>query len=252
MRADTDADRHLVAAPRRAGHVEVEDRAPDRHIFTYRRPVFWVNHEWLSEVIFYGVPPRRSAVVDTARRHSDSCRLGFHVAPDARCDHNCIHLDGARARRSGRVVGAAAPRVLASFLLPLTVFLLAHERHWWLPAVFLIWANCHGGVLLGFVLLGAGLGVQTLIAPRRWWRFGIVVVACVVAVTLTPLGLLFWTEIPRSLLRINQYTLDEWSRPSFSEFAMIPFWLILTAFLGNLAAAQPPPALASDDRGGDD
>jgi hypothetical protein len=32
-------------------------------------------------------------------------------------------------------------------------------------------------------------------------------------------------------LRINQYTLDEWSRPSFSEFAMIPFWLILTAFL---------------------
>src|SRR5205809_7855855 len=47
-------------------------------------------------------------------------------------------------------------------------FLLVRRRYLWLPLVFVVWANCHGGVLLGFVILAAGLGVRTLMAPRVW------------------------------------------------------------------------------------
>jgi hypothetical protein len=50
--------------------------------------------------------------------------------------------------------------------------------------------------------------------------------ACVLAMTVTPLGLSFWTEIPQSLSRISQYTFDEWKRPGLTEFPLLPFWII--------------------------
>jgi len=100
--------------------------------------------------------------------------------------------------------------------------------------VFLLWANCHGGVLLGLALLGVTLAARTIINRSRWPESALVLLACAAAMTVTPLGMGFWTEIPKSLSRISQYTLDEWRRPEFSEVALLPFWGITAAYLFGL------------------
>ena len=112
--------------------------------------------------------------------------------------------------------------------------MLVRQRYAWLPLLFLVWANCHGGVLLGFIVLGAGLAVQTAWAPHTWRRTLLTAVGCVAAATMTPLGLAFWTEIPRSLARIRLYPLDEWKRPGLTEALMLPFWIIASVLCAML------------------
>ena len=87
---------------------------------------------------------------------------------------------------------------------------------------------------LGFVVLGAGLAVQTALAPHTWRRALLTAVGCGIAATMTPLGLAFWTEIPRSLARIRLYPLDEWKRPGLTEGLMLPFWIIAGLLCGAL------------------
>jgi hypothetical protein len=115
-----------------------------------------------------------------------------------------------------------------------TVFLLVRRQYLWLPLVFVVWANCHGGVLLGFVILAAGLGVRTLLAPRTWWRSALIGLGCVAAATATPLGLSFWSEIPKSLMRIHLYPIDEWRPPHVMDVLELLFWVIGIVFCGRL------------------
>ena len=84
------------------------------------------------------------------------------------------------------------------------------------------------------MILAAGLGVRTLMAPRTWWRSALIGFGCVVAVTATPLGLSFWTEIPKSLARIRLYPIDEWRPPHVMDVLEVLFWVIAIVFCGAL------------------
>jgi hypothetical protein len=72
-----------------------------------------------------------------------------------------------------------------------------------------------------------------------WRRSVAILVSCAGAMTVTPLGVHFWTEIPRSLSRINQYTLDEWARPGLTELPLLPFWGIAAVYLVTLVRKLP-------------
>ena len=186
----------------------------------------WPNHEWLAEVIFYGVYRLGGLALVTlfaacliAGGWAFTWRLTRGAAPD-----KLLWIGFALVSSAGW--WEPRPHAFSLLFIPALGFLLVRERYWWLPAMFLVWANVHGGVLLGLVLLGAGLTAQSLLDLRRWRRSVLVLIACALAVTATPLGLSFWTEIPSSLQRINQYTLDEWARPSITEVELLPFWAI--------------------------
>ena len=58
------------------------------------------------------------------------------------------------------------PHVLTLFLLAVLLTLLARERWRWIPPLFLLWANAHGGVVLGGLVLAAAWAAAVL----RWWR----------------------------------------------------------------------------------
>jgi hypothetical protein len=195
---------------------------------------FWPNHEWLAEVIFYGMYRAgglplltlfaagliTAAWVITWRLTQGPADIVFAVTALA-------------------IVPAAQwweprPHAFSLLFLMVTVSLLVYQRYLWLPLVFLVWANCHGGVLLGLVVLCAGLGTQTILDGRGWKRSMLVIAGCAMAATVTPLGFAFWTEIPRSLYRISLYTFDEWKRPRLSELALAPFWGISLVFCAGL------------------
>jgi hypothetical protein len=173
---------------------------------------FWPNHEWLAEVVFYGLYKLGGLPLLTL--FATGLIVGGWTLS--------WRLSRAPVRERFLWVGLALipsslwweprPHAFSLLFIPATVFLIGRRRPWWLPLVFVVWANCHGGVLLGFVLLGAGLGAQALLAPAAWRQPALVFLACMAAATVTPLGLSFWSEIPQSLARIRLYLLDEWVR----------------------------------------
>lgn len=190
----------------------------------------WANHEWLAEAVFYalfqvgGLP---MLTLFATGLIVGGWLISWRLAKGpVRERFTWVAL----ALIPSSLFWAPRPHAFSLLFIVTTVALLARRRLWWLPLVFVVWANCHGGVLLGFVLLGAGLGVQTLLAPGTWRRAVLVFLACMVAATATPLGLSFWSEIPKSLARIHLYPLDEWRRPRLMDVRMLPFWIIAGAF----------------------
>ena len=195
---------------------------------------FWPNHEWLAEVVFYALV--KAGGLPLLTLFTSALIVGGWVLS--------WHLAKGPVRDRFIWVGFALipssfwwqprPHAFSLLFIMTTVTLLARRRPWWLPLMFVVWANCHGGVLLGFVLLGAGLGVQVLLAPNTWRQAVLVFLACLIAATATPLGFSFWSEIPKSLARIRLYPFDEWRRPSVTALHLLPFWIIAAAFCYGL------------------
>src|SRR5207248_3159323 len=59
------------------------------------------------------------------------------------------------------------PFLVTFALLAITMAILERRRYmWWLPAVFLVWANLHGGYFMGWAMLGVYCG-EALIQRLR-------------------------------------------------------------------------------------
>ena len=197
---------------------------------------FWPNHEWLSQVIFYalyragGLPLlslSAAAVIVSA------WGITWHLAGGPVLRRLAILLP---ALVPASEHWAPRPHAFSLLFLPLAVWLIVRRRYVWLIPLFFVWANCHGGVLLGLVVAAAALAAAWYHEPRAFRTMGLALAGCVAAVTVTPLGLSFWIEIPRSLARIRQYPLDEWLAPKLTEIPLAPFWVLAAVFCGLLVA----------------
>ncbi len=187
---------------------------------------FWPNHEWLSEVIFYAMYASGGLAGVTL----------FSTALIAGGWMITWQLTKGPAFEKFLWIALALlpasfewePRPLAFSLLFLmaAVLFLAHEKYWPLPGLFVLWANCHGGVLLGFGVLFAGLSIQTVMAPEKWRKAILVLSGCLIATAVTPLGTSFLGEMARSISRIHMYPLDEWRRTPIADVRVLPFWVI--------------------------
>ena len=119
------------------------------------------------------------------------------------------------------------PHVFTLLLVAVTASLIVSRREWWLPPVFLLWANLHGGFTLGVGLLGAfwltGLASGWATIATR----SALVVLCLAMTLATPLGFTFWHELPASLSRLQAYEVQEWRGPVLTDLSIMPFWGIL-------------------------
>jgi hypothetical protein len=186
---------------------------------------FWLNHEWLAEVIYYGA--YRAAGLPGVTLFAAALIVGgwsvtwrLTTGPV-----RSAFLWTLAALVPSSMWWEPRPHAFSLLFIPATVFLVARGRTAWLPIVVVIWANCHGGVLLGFVLLGTALCARMAAEPRTRKNGALTLAACAAAMTATPLGLSFWIEIPKSLARIHLYPLDEWKRPELYDPRMLPFWI---------------------------
>jgi len=215
----------------------------------------WVVHEWLAEVFFYFA----------ATRLPDWMLLGY------KCGLGVLACGLVLVRgwaRSGSVVLGIVAALWAAFILRnytdlrpqmfsfvlLVGVLLALDEYragrlerlpWALPVVFALWANLHGGVVVGLVLVGLWVAGEALSA----WLFdeskeGLselvlgVAVSCV-AVALNPNGFRVYTY-PFEVLghpEVMDY-ITEWYAPTSRNIAMRPFLTLLLACLGTLAVAR--------------
>jgi hypothetical protein len=195
---------------------------------------YWSNHEWLAEVVFYAVYRVGGLGLLTlfaAALITGGWMFAWRMTQGAPATAFVVAFV-ALASASGW--WEPRPHAFSLLFLPWMVFLVRRGTIGWLPLLFLVWANTHGGVLLGLVVLGVSLGARTLVTPSSWRQSALVLIGCAAAMTMTPLGVHFWIEIPRSLSRISLYTLDEWSRTELTDPTMVAFWGIAAVYVWEL------------------
>jgi hypothetical protein len=206
----------------RSGHIVLRDELT--HTVAGR---YWPNHEWLTQVLFYG-----------------SYRLGGLPLLTGGCAAAvlvtwllvlCLTPGPALLRLMLVFCGAAfstgtwslRPQVLTSALFATTLWVLVRRRFLWvLPPLFLIWANLHGGVAAGGVLIVAAVIASAVLTPRQSVKLIGIGVLCLAGTAATPLGFSLWLEIPASLGRLKEYGVTEWLSPSPANPVEIPFWMM--------------------------
>ncbi len=200
----------------------------------------WPDHEWLSQFLMYAAY--------RAGRGMPGLELGAAVLILAAAAVVYKTMVGPRLTRFvlltlGLAIASCAwslrPQLLTLFLLALLVWLLVRDRQLFLiPPYFLLWANAHGGVALG----GVVLAVCTAAAALRWLRtrapddrrrartLALVLPLAGLAVAATPLGFHIYRFVIASAARSYAVQIAEWFvlRPD-SLFGLL-FWAATVAF----------------------
>ncbi len=205
----------------------------------------WPDHEWLSQLMMYaayraggGMPGLEIGAALLILAAAVTAYRLMVGPPLTRFVFMTVGL--AIAASAWRL----RPQLLTIFLLPVLVWLLARERHRFIPPFFLVWANAHGGVALG----GVVLAVCTAAALLRWLvrrapddRRRAITLAAVLplsalAVAATPLGFHIYRFVVASAARSSALQIAEWFvlRPD-TLFGLL-FWAATIAFVLLLVA----------------
>ena len=224
----------------RTGHVP----RVDTYSFTaFGQP--WPDHEWLWQAVAYPIFHVGGFPLFTA------FAAVLVIAAVAIVYHLTVGTVPTRfvlvalAIPLSSLVWALRPQLVTLLALAGLLWLLVHERFAWLPPLFLVWANAHGGVALGGVVLLAACAAAWLRAwraeatpddRRRAWRLGAAVPLCALATALTPLGFDLFRFVVASEARLCAACIGEWFPPSLGLLA--PFWILAAAFVGLLIARR--------------
>jgi hypothetical protein len=190
---------------------------------------YWPNHEWLAQIVFYaaykiGGLPLLTALCAAAV--TLAWALVANLTPGPRFTRLVLLGAGVVMSSPG---WSLRPQVFSMTLVALTLWILVRRRWLWsLPPLFLVWANLHGAVAVGGVMMIAAI-VATLLVNREQLRTMVpVAVACLFATAATPLGFTLWSEVPSSLARLQSYGVLEWQPPGLA-IADAPFWIAALA-----------------------
>ena len=120
-------------------------------------------------------------------------------------------------------------------LIVATILILEYRRWMWLlPPMFLVWANCHGGFVMGFVVLGAYCAESLWqrfrgkpeVDERRLW---LVTAACVPAAFLNPNGFLTLYILAAYKQSSLMSTIYEWQKPALWPPSFLNLLLLAAA-----------------------
>lgn len=194
----------------------------------------WPNHEWLWQAVIYplhrlgGLP---LVTLGASFLVMGAVALTYRLMVGAPGTRFLLLLLGVPL---ASVVWALRPQIVTLLFLTVLVSMLARERFLALPLLFLAWANAHGGVVLGGLLLGVAFATalarawlagpeRRAVDRRRARRLGLVLVPCALAVAATPMGFQLFRFVVESEGRLRSAHINEWQ-------STLPGWSIAGAF----------------------
>jgi hypothetical protein len=198
----------------------------------------WPNHEWLWETFSYALYRLGGihlCVLGGAALALGAMLIVYRLMVGKTSTRFWLMLLGFPLTSPFWVL---RPQIVTLFMMVLLIWLLAEERFRWLPGVFLLWANAHGGVGAGGLLLASVTAIAVIrtarggaIDRRRGLRLCLATPLCALATALTPLGPRIWHFIGGSLALSRRNGIIEW-QPTlpFGPFE-IAFWALAIAFL---------------------
>ena len=185
---------------------------------------YWSNHEWLTEVAFYGAY-RVAGMAGITLLCASTVTVGWICAWQL--------MRGATILRTGLIAGAMTcaatlwslrPQAISLGFVGLTAWLIATRRYKWIPFVFVVWANFHGAAMLGIVMICGAAAGAILYDRAAARRLLLVLPLAALAMCATPLGVSWWPAIVVSLQRIGGLGISEWNPPGFTSLHDLPFW----------------------------
>jgi hypothetical protein len=214
----------------RAGHETFATHTvslADTYSFT-ATGLFWPNHEWLTEVIFYALYAIGRMPLVTlfcAAVILGTWGLSWSLTEGA---FEIRFLVFAVCLVPAAESWAIRPQVFSMALFMVTTVLVLRDRIAWLPLVMLVWTNLHGAVALGLAAVIAALCADVVARRRIRWPMVLMVIACVLVTFISPLGARLWSFIPASMERSRINQLIEWQAPGASP-GLWPFWVVAAA-----------------------
>ncbi len=200
----------------------------DPYSFTQDRP--WINHEWLSELQMgaayvaagsTGLALLKGALTGAALLLIWSALKGVDFAPR-------FIIFALTIMSSVPVTRTLRPQAWSLLFLTILCKVLIEQRdraRWWLPLLFALWANLHGGWIVGFGVLAAWTVCELLMSRRL--AVLVVAILSLAATLVTPYGWRLWSFLLETV-RLGR-DIGEW-RPLFSHPPMesVP-WLVTIA-----------------------
>jgi hypothetical protein len=211
----------------------------------------WINHEWLSEILMFGIYRVFSyggLIILFAALTAAAFFIVFLRCQGRPYLAALLTAWGAAASASS---WGARPQMLS--LLLASVFLLLLERSvlrprllWWLPPLTILWANLHAGYALGIGLIAiflAGTILDALFGSENWrsvstriQQLALVLVVSIAVVPLNPNGIGMYAYPWQTLSsRAMQLYIQEWSSPNFHKSLYLPFLLLILAVIAGIA-----------------
>src|SRR3569623_1774025 len=215
----------------RTGHVP----RGDTYSFT-AHGLPWPDHEWLWQALSWaahraGGMPLLTAV--GAALATAACAVAYGLM---RARASVIFVMALIGIPLASVVWALRPQVASLLLLVLLLRLLIDGRLLLLPPLFLLWANLHGAVALGGVVMVVATVVAWFDDRRQAARLAAVTVVCGALTAVTPMGVHLWTFIGESMARSRQNQIMEWM-PSYPKGPIeISFWVAALILIGAAVA----------------
>ncbi len=128
-------------------------------------------------------------------------------------------------------------QILSWLIFSLLNYLLFRKDNYsrykyFLPLVFLIWANLHGGYFLGLILLSYFVIFRFLINRKGSWKDFLILVLSILVTLITPYGLEGWREVTSSVFDSRlRWTIAEWM-PSVTFFDLsMAFYVAMSTFM---------------------
>lgn len=219
----------------------------------------WINHEWLSEVLLFGlyrVAGFGGLIAAFATVISATFLLVFVRCSGRPYLASLMTLWGAVTSAPSWGV---RPQMLSLLLGSIFLVLLeASEQRpkllWWTAPLMLLWVNLHAGYPIGLAFIALFLIGETLeaaIGPEPWQKstprlkqlamaFGL----CLALVALNPNGVqIYWYPFETLRSAAMHRFIHEWFSPDFHDRSYLPLLLMLLALVAGLALLPRCPRL---------
>jgi len=245
VQVDTDTWWHLASGRWMAEHKQVLKHDPFSHTMSGQPRI---QHGWLAQIAlyqFYAALGHIGLALGVAAIVTLTFTLIFPLgdgSPYLRAFTTLL------AALTSAIVWVARPQIVSLLLTAAFVYLLDRYKRvgraplWLLPFLTILWANCHGGFVTAFILLGAyltGEGLNRLLgwraeeegtlSARQLRTLLLMALICLAVVAINPQTTRLYTY-PFQTLKIGVLRdyIQEWRSPDFHRAHLQPFiWMLL-------------------------
>jgi len=219
----------------------------DSYSYTaYGKP--WINHEWFAEVIFACLFRRLWSNGIIALRLISLIILGVlirHLQKGISCGMEWQTVVAWLVISTTSYGLCFRPQLFSYFFFTLLILLLLRKPRGYKAlsvAIFLIWANTHGGFLVGVGALAlysvfTCAGVLSRGLPREAVRILLFFAAALAVTLINPYGIGLWSFLCSSVSTSRPYLLEWASVPagglSFTDFKALGVIVVLSAIMSR-------------------